>query len=348
MRTLWVSFLNGRFGVRLNVDSSWTAPLRKAGILAAWEEGYLTEAEHSYRVSQTAPKPRGADVAGLYTYLRMCHLMRYPILFCEASGVAEALSEEHARPLRTYLDHGGAIYFTAGIDECWAARGIIRSILGETVRDSLGMLVLRRMQNSDRYLSGFEFTGPRPAIFHPWTCLPLIVPKPVDVEITVFGNRGQTVFTDTIRNLGVGSYDQRTTCYRWNCTDTRGGEVPSGYYVCRVEAELFRQTYPMRVSALRLLPPGRHPVFRSFFDVSDVPFAGQRSVEEMNLPYDEPGTYGVSKGQRLVICYSEAHNEMQLLRTEEGKGFGREAALRWLTNVIVHSLGEGSLARGGM
>jgi hypothetical protein len=61
------------------------------------------------------------------------------------------------------------------------------------------------------------------------------------------------------------------------------------------------------------------------------------------LSYGEPGVFGVSLRGRLAICYTEGYREKDPLGGEDQSA--KEAALKWMTNVVIHALSERSLAR---
>ncbi|MDD5674959.1 MAG: hypothetical protein PHC61_12385 [Chitinivibrionales bacterium] len=63
------------------------------------------------------------------------------------------------------------------------------------------------------------------------------------------------------------------------------------------------------------------------------------------LPYGEMGVFGVSNQGRLMICYTEGYKEKEWLKTLGTVDPRQNTSLRWVTNVVINSLAEGSLAR---
>lgn len=178
---------------------------------------------------------------------------------------------------------------------------------------------------------------------------------------TYVGNGGLICFVNTtdeegargfrglIRNLideslvRPGQYTLKGKHYRWHGGDSRGVEVESGLYFYRAEAGLCRVTHPVRVSRLRKLPIGRHPVFSAYYRLSDIPSIGGQKLDF--LPYEDRGVYGVIRDGRPVVLYTEGYFEREVFRPRRKDPERRQTLYRWLTNVVVYGLGQGSLGR---
>lgn len=331
-------FMKARFRkVVIPQNRDWA---RQAGVGAnapGWLRSSMLGAENACAAFRMSKKPSGTLLEPLYGFLRTMHIVGFPLLICRPSGEVDNLEEAQICLLRAYIESGGALYLSAGLDESWGARRILERVLDETTHDSIGDTVLRKLQRTDRMQTGFRFNAPRPAVFHPFCCLPMVLPKACEVTVTILNRNGAPVFIDSLA-AGPGAYEDTYRCFRWYSQYSGGSSAPSGFYMYQVEAELAKQTFPIRVSALRRLTAGAHPIFQAYFTISDVPLL--RSVEPIALPTNEPGVFGVRKGGRMAVCYSEGYGELNLIDNKETGGRGREAALRWMTNVIVYLLGE--------
>jgi len=266
-------FARSRFGVRIDPEASgWVRTVSQQYELAKWEEQYLRDAELSVHAFLATKRPSGRELAGLYTLLQACNIMRYPLLFCHITGLQDMPNAEVLQLLRTYVDNGGGLYISTSTSGGGiSTRGFILDLIQEHCSDSLGSRVLAEMQRTDRYVTGYTLGPARPCVFHPWTSIPMSLLQKTDVEIRILNVSGQQVFGDTLRGVGAGAFDDVNNCYRWDSRDSRGIEAPSGYYLLQIEAGLCRQTHGMRVSRLRKLSVGNHPVYNSVFSIDDLP-----------------------------------------------------------------------------
>jgi hypothetical protein len=176
----------------------------------------------------------------------------------------------------------------------------------------------------------------------------MVIPRQTDVILTVYNRHGNRVFADTLRQVLPGAYVQRHKHYRWSGTDNFGNRLESGYYIYQMESDLAQRTGPLRISRLRRLESGKHPIFSSYYNLDDVPSV--QSVSSRNLPDLEPGVYGAYVKGRLAVLYTEGYREKRGLSSGSGAGDADThlATLRWATNVVMLALAEGSLARAGM
>ncbi len=342
-RRMLADYFRLKYNTRLFVErGNWIEEIEKSGRpLEQWEKEYIGSAEEGFVNLYTSQRPAASDVKRIYSLLRCSEIMRLPILFCEPRGVPGTIHPENMRFLRTYVENGGFIYFinTAGIDNCWGVRGLIREIIQEQLADPVGEETLKELSKDDLDLSEYIFRDPDPPIFHPWTFFGMIIPRRTDVMFRVFNKLGDRVYADTLKNLLPGPYLKKNKDYRWNA-----GDRSSGYYIYQIEADLARKTGPMLVSHLRKLPNGTHPVFSAYFNLSEVPSTESPKAED--LPYNEPGVFGYSREGRLAICYTEGYKEKTWLKNLGQKDTRQENALKWVTNVVFQALGaEGSLAR---
>jgi hypothetical protein len=340
-------YLRLKFGLPgMPRDTAWSLAVSRRFETAPWQKQYLDEAESSFKTAAGAARPSAKDLRGIWRCLRGMQIMERPILLCEAGGLPLEIADDNMRMLRTYVNNGGFIYFTNATEYgvCQGVRDVITTIIQERLDDSAGTRLYNRLSRNDRRVSGFVFDKPQPVIFHPWTFFPMVLPQPADVEITILNRGGAVVFTDTLRRLPDGAYLQRRNGYRWNAVDNFNNEAPSGYYIYRAEAGLCRTTWPLRVSLLRYLKPGRHPIFSAAFPLSDIPSMHQSQPDD--LPYMQRGVFGASINGRLSICYAEGYGELMILRDQRVKDLRHDAILRWMANVVVTALGKGSLVRG--
>jgi len=350
VKSTLTNFFNIRFGVKMNLekDTAWGNLIDSLSsmTLADWQKNeYIPQAEKSFKELYNKKAPTGHELRGIYNYLRVSEIMRLPILLCEPRGIPNSLLPENRRFLRTYIYNGGFIYFinTVGLKNSRAIRGIITDLIGETIKDPVGDKTLAKLQKDDKEISGYVFREPTPQIFHPWTFFPMILPRQTDVYITIYNKIGNVVFTDTLKDKLPGAYLQKNRHYRWHAVDNQGNGVESGYYIYQVISDLHKQTMPMKVSKLRRLPNGKHKVFSSYFNISEVPT--KETVKSEELPFGEKGVFGVSLRGRLCICYTEGYKEKALLGKSNKDAAAEEASLKWVTNVIIQMLQEGSLAR---
>jgi hypothetical protein len=275
--------------------------------------------------------------------LRISEMMRLPILFCEPRGVPESILPENMRLIRSYVNNGGFIYFinTGDFKTAMAIRGIISQIIQETIADPVGDKTFDKLRKGDQDVSGYVFRNPEPNPFHPWTFFPMIIPRYTNVNLTIYNKIGIIVYADTLKNKAPGTYLQKKRDYKWYSVDNLGNEVQSGYYIYQIEADLFKKTGALRVSELRRLPNGKHNIFSSYFNISEVP--STETVSSDQLPYGERGVFGYLPKGRLAICYTEGYKEKNAIPSSDQAA--REAALKWMTNVIIQAISEGSLAR---
>ncbi|MBD3316711.1 MAG: hypothetical protein GF344_13060 [Chitinivibrionales bacterium] len=171
----------------------------------------------------------------------------------------------------------------------------------------------------------------------------MIIPRTTDVQLSIYNRIGNMVFADTLVDVMPGAYLQKNRHYKWYAVDNNGNDVESGIYIYQIRCDLFQKTGQMRVSRLRRLPDGKHPLFSSFYNIDEVPGEGTKKNKE--LPYGEEGVYGATIKGRLAICYTEGYKEKEPLSKSDSQQDDRKAALKWITNVVIHSLAEGSLAR---
>ena len=274
-------------------------------------------------------------------------MIRLPILFYEPQGVPATLLEENLQLIRNYLKYGGFIYIinSVGLDVCSGVRGLISQLIQEDVADPVGEAALAKLRKDDREVAGYSFRDPVPRIFHPWTFFAISLPRFCDVSFTVYNKLGNPVYNSTLKNMKPGDYLQKNRGERqkWWAVDNDGNEVESGYYIYTMETDLFKKTGAIRVSKLRKLPNGKHPVFSSFFNISEVPTTQSDAPDQ--LPYGERGVFGAAEKGKLFLCYTEGYKEKEKLISTGTKDPNQIAALKWVTNVITLALQESSLAR---
>jgi len=343
-RKLMTDYLRIKFEVRIKPEEGkWEEKIAEMSALSDWQKEYLREGQKSFLQVYEATPPSGKELKGIYLMLRTFELMQLPILFCEPRGVPGSLLPENLRMLRTYVNNGGFIYFTnaSTLNKSKAIRGLITELTNEKLTDANGEKTLAKLKGGDQPVSGYDFRDPDPAVFHPWTFFPMIIPRYTSVNLTIYNRIGNVVFADTLKNMAPGAYLQKNRHYRWKAVDNQGNPVESGYYIYQLEADLFRKTGPMRVSVLRQLPNGKHGIFSSFFNISEVP--STETVQTTEMPYGERGVFGVSIKGRLAICYTEGYAEKKGMTSSDNAA--KENALRWFTNVVIFALSEGSLAR---
>jgi hypothetical protein len=343
--------LDAYFQVKFRADGlvtkeDWTDALEQKHHLSSWQRECLKQGQGSYRDFTSGKKIRDTELLGVYAMLRTFQIMDRPVLFCELSALPDQLSDENRRMLRTYIESGGFIYFADANNYaiCSGIRDVIAGLTQEILDDSLGKELYRKMEQQDRGVSGYVFDKPQPSVFHPITFIPMILPNKTTVEIAVYNRYGRLSFADTLRDLPSGEYTRRSNGYSWNAIDNSNNELPSGYYVLHIEAGLCRATYPLRISDLRRLSPEKHPVFSCAFPLSDVPSPNRARPED--LPYGNSGVFGVTMNGHLAICYTEGYGELRILHDIREIDLRHEAILRWITNVVVQGVAEGSLARG--
>ncbi|MBD3244147.1 MAG: hypothetical protein GF331_26380 [Chitinivibrionales bacterium] len=346
IRTLVAEYLRQKFDARLDpLSDDWVAAIEKSSItpLREYQKRYLRAGQEALQAAWHRRQPTGQEARGLYVMLRQFEMMQLPILFCEPRGVPTGLHPETLRMLHTYVHNGGFLYFTntADIQRARAIRGLISAIVddGESNREAEELLA--RLMADDQEVTGYTFRPPEPSIAHPWTFFPMILPRTTDVTLTVYNRRGAAVFTETLEQVDAGAYLQKFDHYRWHAVDNAGNPLESGPYVYRIEAGLARKTGPIYVSKLRRLPNGKHGIFSSSFNITEVPSTVRVKADE--LPYGEEGVFGVSIDGRLAVCYTEGYREKDALNLADV--FAREASLQWMTNVVMHALAERSLAR---
>ena len=347
VKQICADYLRLKFGVpAIPRDTAWSLAVARRFETPLWEKQYLDDAESSFKTAAGAARPSAIDLRGIWRCLRGMQIMERPLLLCEASGLPLEIGDDNMRMLRTYVNNGGFIYFANAADYgiSQGVRNVIATIIQERLDDSAGTRLYNRLSREDRRVSGFVFDKPQPTIFHPWTFFPMVLPQPADVEITILNRGGAVVFADTLRHLPDGAYVQRRNGYRWNAVDNFNNDVPSGYYIYRAEAGLCRTTWPIRVSLLRYLKPGRHPIFSAAFPLSDIPSMHQSQPDD--LPYMQRGVFGAFINGRLSICYTEGYGELLILRDQQVKDLRHDAILRWMANIVVTALDKGSLARG--
>ena len=348
VRKIMTAYFTARYRQKLNPESQgWAGILEKEGAtLPEWAKtDYFPEAEKSFIQTFNAASPNGSELRGIYNLLRISEIMKLPILFCDPRGNPEVIQPENERFLRTYINNGGFIYFinAAGFNKCNGVRGLIAHLIQETIDDPVGKKTLFDIKKHDRQISGYTFYDPDPQIFHPWTFFGMILPRQTNVNITIFNKFGAPVFLDTLKNLDAGAHTQRTRDYKWFAVDNQGNEVESGYYIYKIESDLCVKTGPLRVSRLRRLPNGKHRIFSSFYNISNVPT--KEAVNPSELPYGDMNVFGVSDKGRLAICYTEGYKEKSVLGKSANDPPAQNAALKWVTNVVIYALSEGSLAR---
>jgi hypothetical protein len=352
-RNVLTDFFRYRFNAKFNIDdtdssdTSWISNIGKFTPLKGWQKEFIREAERSYKKLMSTEALTGKEVKGIYNFLRVSEIMRLPILLCDTRGVPETPLPENMRFLKTYIHNGGFIYFMNAFDrnEIMVTRGLIQSLIEEELDDPVGAQTLLELQKEDRQVTGYVFRDPEPRIFHPWTFFPMILPRYTSVAITIYNKIGNVVFVDTLKNMFPGTYTQKNRDYKWYAVDNQGNEVESGYYIYQISSDLARKTGPIRVSKLRRLPDGKHGLFSSFFKISEVP--STEAAKSENLPYGVEGVYGVSIKGRLVLCFTEGYKEKKMLSKEAASNdpSAHETTLKWVTNVVIHALSEGSLAR---
>jgi hypothetical protein len=164
-------------------------------------------------------------------------------------------------------------------------------------------------------------------------------PVPPKVPILDKGALKMQELYKTAVNMPVE--DEKLFDFKISDFGATGGE--SGYYIYQIDSDLCRKTGAIKVSRLRRLPNRIHPVFSSKFNLDEVPTAEASSSDE--LPYGERGVFGVEIKGRLAICYTEGYKEKEWLKNLGTRDSRQEAALKWVTNVVVMALAEGSLAR---
>lgn len=344
VKKIVTDYLRIRFDARIRPeDGDWVDAIEEVNPLPDWQKAYIRDAEASFLAMYNRREPTGREIRGIYMLLRLFELMQLPILFCEPRGVLGDVLPENVRLLRTYINHGGFIYFinTGKLNRAYAIRGFITKLTGETLADPVGEKTLAELSANDQSVSGYVFRDPEPIIFHPWTFFPMILPRYTDVYLSIYNKIGNMVFTDTLADMLPGAYLQKYRHYRWHAVDNQGNPVESGYYIYQIESDLLRKTGPMRVSILRKLPNGKHGIFSAFYPISEVPTT--QTVKSEELPYGEKGVFGVSLRGRLAICYTEGYKEKGALTSDDVAA--EENALKWMTNVVIHALAEGSLAR---
>lgn len=346
VRTLTADYLRQRFGARFDpLSDDWVTSIDKGSItpLRDYQKRYLREGQQALQTVWRRRKPTGQEARGLYVMLRQFEMMQLPFLFCEPRGVPTGLHPETLRMLRTYVHNGGFVYFTntADIDRARAVRGLISTIVDDGETDPEIHELVARLSAQDREVTGYTFRPPEPSVAHPWAFFPMILPRRTDVTLTVYNRRGATVFTQTLEQVPAGAYLQKFDHYRWHAVDNAGNPLESGPYVYRIEADLASKTGPIYVSKLRRLPDGKHGVFSSSFNISEVPTSVRVKADE--LPYGEQGVFGASIRGRLAICYTEGYREKDALSQADASA--RDASLQWMTNVVMHAMAERSLAR---
>ncbi len=336
---LLTGYFQQRYGVSgLDIHGAdWAERLKDSLKLAPWQEQFLHEAERSYRHVLEPGPTKGREVHGIYDFLRISELMDYPFLLCDPPGSIRSLSAENMKLLRTYLEHGGCIYFAnhAEPTTCAAARGFIAELIQERLYGRGDREMLRRYRANERRQTGYVFDPPTPQIFHPWTVLPMILPEQADVFLSMKDSDGNQVFADTLVELEAGSYVSEDG-YQWPGVDNEGGDLPSGFYVYQAAAGLGNTFHGVRISRLRRLRPRGHRVFHNPFQISDIPRGIQEETSE--LTYNEPGAYGVATDGYLMIVYTEGYGELELLRSHNTHYQGEETVLRWTANVMTEFL----------
>ncbi len=325
----------------------WDTQLRSRQALRGWDDGYLQRAEQCYQRFNNGTANTPSQLKDIYLYLRLAELMRLPVLFYEPKRLPVLVSHDNLNLLGAYVKHGGCIclfnsadradYFT----QTMAVRGFINDVLSQQLLDSVITDLIDALSTGDNTAHGHSFFEPQPLVFHPYVLFPFVLQCATDVSLRIYSRQGRMVFADTLRDIPAGQYLQRTDGYKWYGTDDRGVCLPSDTYVYQIEAGLARKTGAVRLSRLRRLEPASHDLFKSHFVFAEPPLF--ESLPSAALPYQEPGVYGVMVDRHLAMVYAEGYKIHRLLRSRQEHD--QTAALRWLTNVVICALGEGSIAR---
>jgi hypothetical protein len=345
VRRLATDYLRLKFEARLDVTTQdWVAACSTSTpTLREWEKEYIRDAGRSFADFYGKKSPTGKELNGVYLMLRMFEMSQLPILFCDPRGVLDMPSPENVRMLRTYLQSGGFIYFinTSNFKKERSIVGLITDLINEKLSDPVGEKTLAKLAVEDQEVSGYVFRAPEPAIGHPWIFFPMILPRTTTVSLAIYNKIGNLVYTDTLKNKPPGAYLQKNRHYRWLCTDNQGTPVEPGYYVYQIKADLSVRTGPVGVSKLLKLTNGKHGVFSSFFNISEVP--SKVTIKSEELSYGEPGVFGVAFRGRMCILYTEGYQEKDPLGADDPAA--KEAALKWMTNVIIYAVSDRGLAR---
>lgn len=344
VRKLLTDYMRIKYDARFSpTDGGWAKKIEQTTPLKQFEKDYIGKAEKGFVQFYNRKEPSGKELRDIYLMFRMFEMSQLYVLFCEPRGVLDMPLPENIRLLRTYVRNGGFLYFcnTADFKESRAIVGLINALTQEKLSDPVGDKKLAELSKDDQEVSGYTFRDPEPTIGHPWIFFPMILPRTTDVSFTIYNKFGNTVFTDTIEDIGPGAYVQKKRDYKWYCVDNLGNELESGYYIYQVKADLFVKTGAVRVSVLRKLPNGRHGIFSSYYPVSEVPSTS--TVKSDELSYGEPGVFGVWFKGRLAIVFTEGYKEKEPLAGDDQAA--KEAALKWMTNVVIHAVSERNLAR---
>ncbi len=344
MKRMLTDYLRIKFDARFPIEkTAWADTVEKSMPLKAFEKDYLKKAEKGFHQFYARKAPSGKELRDVYLMLRMFEMIQLPVLFCEPRGVLDTPLPENMQMLRTYVRNGGFIYFcnTSDFKKARAIVGLITALTQERLSDPVGDKTLAKLAAEDQEVSGYSFRDPEPTIGHPRIFFPMILPRQTNVSFSVYNKFGNVVFADTLKNIGPGAFLQKHRHYRWYCVDNQGNDVESGYYVYQMKADLFVKTGAIRVSLLRKLPNGKHGIFSSYFNISEVP--STKTARSEDLSYGEPGVFGVALRGRLAICFTEGYTEKEPIGGDDPAA--QEAALKWMTNVVIHALSERQLAR---
>lgn len=345
IKRMMSDYLRIKFDARVALDKGgWADSIKKVTPLKEYQVDFIKDAESSFNDFANKKVVTGKEVRGIYMMLRMFELAELPILFCEPRGVLDMPLPENIKLLRTYLTQAnGFIYFcnTPELKNARAVIGLIRELTQEGLKDPVGEKTLAKLKVDDQEVSGYTFREPEPQMGHPWVFFPMILPRETNVSISIYNKFGTPIFNDTIKKIGPGAFLQKNRHYRWNCADVQGNQVESGYYVYQVRADLFVKTGPVGVSVLRKLTNGKHGIFSSYYPIAEVPT--KEALKPDALSYGEPGVFGVMFRGRLAVLFTEGYKEKDPIGGEDQAA--KEAALRWMTNVVIYALSERQLAR---
>ncbi|MBD3420771.1 MAG: hypothetical protein GF398_11690 [Chitinivibrionales bacterium] len=333
-------YFHRKYNVRFDpAHPNWVKQLPADQHVIAWQREFLPRAEADYRSCTSSGKLSGKEIRAIYQYLRMAEILTHAMLFCDVPGVPGHLSQENTEVLTWYLESGGFIYFmnTNDLQSAMGIRAIIARLQDEKLMDTKERDWFERWQPNERIRTGYSFGPPRPAVFHPWTFVPMSVAEQTDVLVTIRNRHEDIVFTDTLHNLQRGSYNQRLKHYRWYAEDNRGREVPSGLYLMQFEAGLSLSYEICRVSRLRRLMPN-HRLFNSFF--AHARLAPSHQPEPEQLLYAEPLIFASEINDRLAILFTDGYREDIALQSVEEREFERIAAQKWMTNIVFQVLNE--------
>ncbi|MBD3244139.1 MAG: hypothetical protein GF331_26340 [Chitinivibrionales bacterium] len=318
--------LSERYGISdTALAGEWLQAIETRADLPAWERKGIRSAHSSLLTFVQSEKPDGTELRGLYQYLRLCEIMRYPILFAFCKPEAEIdISADNSELLGTYLENGGFLYLAGARQRSFA---FVETLFQRQLQGSVGEATLKRLQLSDRSLSGYAVHDPTHSIFSSRVTFSFTIPDGVPAVFTVFDSVGRQQYSRVLRDIPARGYATTSKAFTWNGTDSNGVLLPPGYYIYRFEAGLFQHTGAVVKSAIRRLRP-QDLVFSSFYLLADLP----------GLPV----FHGVAREGRLAVVIEAGSVASQATTWTPTE---RRPAMKWFTNVYVYALQAGGIGR---